>query len=132
MFEILKTVAEKSYSPYSGFKVAAVLEMKDGKYISGTNIENSSFPSSMCAERVAISVAHMQNIDFNEIVSVHIYSPDANFILAPCGGCRQVMTEHLNLDTYIIMYSNEGQYIAKTLDEMIPFSFVARNFLGKK
>ncbi|MGL5732603.1 MAG: cytidine deaminase [Metamycoplasmataceae bacterium] len=132
MFEILKAVAEKSYSPYSKFKVAAVLEMADGKYISGTNIENSSFPSSMCAERVAISVAHMQDIDFDNIVSVHVYSPGANFILVPCGGCRQVMTEHLNLKTNIVMYSNDGNFITKTLDEMIPYSFVAKDFLGKE
>ncbi|MGL5205839.1 MAG: cytidine deaminase [Metamycoplasmataceae bacterium] len=130
MFEILKTVANKSYSPYSKFKVAAVLEMADGKYVSGTNIENSAFPSSMCAERVAISAAYMQNVDFDTIMSVHIYSPNANFILAPCGGCRQVMTEHLKLETNIIMYSNDGKSITKTLDEMIPLSFVAKDFLG--
>ncbi|MGL5617932.1 MAG: cytidine deaminase [Metamycoplasmataceae bacterium] len=131
MFEILKVVAEKSYSPYSKFKVAVVLEMENGKYISGTNIENSSFPSSMCAERVAISVAHMQGVDFDSIISVHVYSPSANFILVPCGDCRQLMTEHLNLKTNIVMYSNDGKSITKTLDEIIPFSFIAKDFLGK-
>ncbi|MGL5205064.1 MAG: cytidine deaminase family protein, partial [Metamycoplasmataceae bacterium] len=65
MIEILKEIANKSYSPYSNFKVAVILEMKNGEYISGTNIENSSFPLSMCAERVAIGVAIMRGLDFN-------------------------------------------------------------------
>ncbi|MGL5308508.1 MAG: cytidine deaminase [Metamycoplasmataceae bacterium] len=131
MIEILKEIANKSYSPYSNFKVAVILEMKNGEYISGTNIENSSFPLSMCAERVAIGVAIMRGLDFNNIINVHVYSPNANFILVPCGGCRQVMTEHLNLETNIIMYSNDGKIVTKTLDELIPLSFIAKDILGK-
>ena len=32
---------EKSYSPYSNFKVGAAILLKDGSYIHGCNVENA-------------------------------------------------------------------------------------------
>lgn len=131
MIEKLKAIAENSYSPYSNFKVSAILESENGETYGGANIENIAFPSSMCAERVAISVAFMQRVNFAKIVNVHIFSPNANFILSPCGGCRQVMTEHLKLDTNIFMYSNDGKSKVMSLGELVPFAIPAKSFLGK-
>lgn len=45
---------KNSYSPYSKFKVSAVLETKEGELYTGVNIENASYPAGICAERVAI------------------------------------------------------------------------------
>ena len=45
---------EKSYSPYSSFRVGCAILLKDGNIISGTNIENASYSLCCCAERVAL------------------------------------------------------------------------------
>ena len=42
----------RSYSPYSNFKVGAILVCKNGKKYTGCNIENGGIQS-ICAERVA-------------------------------------------------------------------------------
>ena len=44
----------KSYSPYSKFKVGAALLCKNGKIYTGCNIENASYSETICAERVAL------------------------------------------------------------------------------
>ena len=44
----------KAYAVYSGFYVGAALLLDDGRIITGNNQENIAFPSSMCAERVAL------------------------------------------------------------------------------
>ena len=54
-----KKAREKAYARYSGFKVGAVIECKDGKLIYGANIENSSYGLTMCAERNAIFQAYL-------------------------------------------------------------------------
>ena len=50
---VLKAIEARklSYSPYSHFKVGAAVLAKDGSVFVGANIENSSYPLCMCAER---------------------------------------------------------------------------------
>ena len=55
--ELIKKAEEArklSYSPYSHFAVGAALLCKDGRVFIGTNVENSSYPLCMCAERNAL------------------------------------------------------------------------------
>ena len=54
MREKLIKLLDNSYSPYSNFKVAAILITKDGKEFYGVNVENASYGASICAERSAI------------------------------------------------------------------------------
>jgi cytidine deaminase len=130
MINKLREISNKSYSPYSKFKVAAILEEKSGRTHHGVNIENMAFPSSMCAERVAIGVAKVNDADFSKIINVHIFSPNADFFLAPCGSCRQVLTEHLNLKTKIYMYSNDSTTKVMTLEELVPEAILPSSLEG--
>mgnify|MGYP000565014028 CR=1 FL=1 len=57
----VKTIIEKafeaaknSYSPYSKFKVGACIEMRDGNYFLGTNIENAAVLVQLCAQNVML------------------------------------------------------------------------------
>ncbi|VEU68141.1 cytidine deaminase [Mycoplasmopsis pulmonis] len=54
IYNELKTLLEKSYSPYSKFKVASIVLDKGGKKFKGVNVENAAYPSGICAERSAL------------------------------------------------------------------------------
>ena len=61
-----------SYSPYSKFKVGAALLCKDGKVFKGANVENSSYPLCMCAERNALYSAMMNGYKKEDFVALAI------------------------------------------------------------
>ena len=54
MKEKLIKLLDNSHSPYSKYRVSAIVTMKDGKEFSGVNVENASFGATICAERNAI------------------------------------------------------------------------------
>ncbi len=131
LFKKLNDIANKAYVPYSNFHVSALFELKDGREFSGVNIENSSYPNTMCAERVGLYFAYNQNIDLREVKVIHIFSPDSKDILAPCGSCRQTLSEHIKPNTEIRMYDNKGQYISKKFSDILPFIIDPKNIRGE-
>jgi len=112
----------KAYSPYSKFKVGAAIELKDGSFIHGANIENASFGLSNCAERSAIFSAMSQGIDPNQFKSLTVIA-NHNHPVSPCGACRQVMYELLPDDCVITLANLDGQTKVMTKDELLPFGF---------
>lgn len=114
---------EKSYSPYSKFKVGAALETKNGNVYLGTNIENASFSATNCAERTAFynSIINGEK-DFSKIAVVGGKGDKITDFCLPCGVCRQVMSEFCNKDFDIICFN--GKEVKKFgLDEILPFEF---------
>jgi len=82
---------EQALALYSGFKVGAALETRDGRVYAGCNIENSSYGLTVCAERVALWKALSEGArEFSQIAVV----TDAATITSPCGACRQLLWEH--------------------------------------
>ncbi|MBE6573602.1 MAG: cytidine deaminase [Ruminococcaceae bacterium] len=115
-----------SYSPYSSFKVGAALLTKSGKVYTGTNIENSSFSATNCAERTAFFKAVSDGEkEFKAIAIVGGKNAEIKDACMPCGVCRQVMAEFCDKDFEIITAS-ENEIIVKTLDELLPESFQLR------
>lgn len=96
IIEKAKNLAKSAYAPYSGFRVASVALMSDGRYVEGTNQENASYPIGLCAERVllaaASSVAPGQSIKCIAI-TYESDSVDTAAPVAPCGICRQSLLE---------------------------------------
>jgi cytidine deaminase len=120
---------ELSYSPYSEFKVGAAILSKDGKIFYGANIENASYPLCMCAERNAIYNAMMDGYKKDDFVALAIIA-DTDEVCAPCGACRQVMSELLNKDTKIYMANLKGEIKETTPEELLPYAF-SSDALGK-
>ncbi|MGN1166886.1 MAG: cytidine deaminase [Lachnospiraceae bacterium] len=116
---------EFSYTPYSGFKVGAVLLTKEGKFYTGCNIENAAYTPTNCAERTAFFKAVSEGIrEFRAICIVGGKDGIVTEYAPPCGICRQVMMEFCNPDTFqIILAISEEQYQIFTLKELLPLGF---------
>lgn len=112
---------EKSYSPYSHYKVGAALLTTSGKIYTGCNIENAAYTPSNCAERTAIFKAVSEgDRDFAAIAVATINGG------APCGVCRQVIREFAP-NLIIIVGDIEGNYKVVTLPDLLPQSFGPEN-----
>lgn len=113
---------EKSYSPYSNFKVGAALLCESGEIISGCNIENAAYTPTNCAERTAVFTAVSQgHLRFNAIA---VCGGKAELSLAtPCGVCRQVLREFCSDDMPILCVTSADTYESTTLGDLLPKSF---------
>ena len=121
MFEKLKEYLNNSYSPYSNFKVAALVVTRDGKGFFGVNVENKSYGGSVCAERNAINSAISEGYtDFKEI---HILASEDYTM--PCFICRQTFTEFFDNNVKIYIYDNSGNKKEYELEEICPLLFEA-------
>ncbi len=110
---------ENAYAPYSKFKVGAALLTKSGIVYIGTNIENSSYSLTMCAERVAIYKAVSEGEKEFEAIAI---ASDSDDFTSPCGACRQVLFE-LAGNLTCIMVNNKGKHLSKRLVSLIPLAF---------
>ena len=111
-----------SYSPYSNFKVGAALLCKDGKVFVGANVENSSYPLCMCAERNALYNAMMNGYKKEDFVALAL-SADTDEPCSPCGACRQVISELFPRTAPIYMSNLKGDVKETNVDELLPFAF---------
>ena len=116
-FEAMKN----AYAPYSNYPVGAAILTTDGKVFFGANIENASYGATNCAERSAVFSAYSNGYRKDTIEALAIVS-DGKKVGAPCGICRQVLSELLNQDTPIIL-SNGTETIEKTIAELLPMQF---------
>ena len=117
-----KNARGMSYSPYSRFAVGAALLTKDGKVYLGANVENSSYPLCMCAERNALYNAMMNGYKKEDFVALAL-SADTDEPCSPCGACRQVISELFPKDAPIYMSNLKGDEKETTIAELLPFAF---------
>ena len=107
-----------AYVPYSNYRVGAALRTKSGRIFTGVNIESAAYPTTMCAERVAIFKAVSEGEKEFEAISVVTDNGGS-----PCGGCRQVMAE-FGLDTIVLIADGKGNLIKElTVAELLPEAF---------
>ena len=122
LYDEAKKVLPNSYSKYSNFKVAAVLKLKNGKTITGVNVENASFGLSNCAERSALFTAYSQGVKKEDIAEILITTEQDDFI-SPCGACRQVMNELMPANALVHLSNNKGQIKTLLNKELLPHAF---------
>ena len=115
--------SKNAYSKYSKFNVGAALLMNDGNIIIGANIENASFGLTNCAERSALYSAYSQGYIKEDIVKIAVVAHTEKAI-SPCGACRQVMSELLNVKCPIILSNIDKTDVKLTnIKELLPYMF---------
>jgi len=112
--------ATNSYSPFSNFKVGCAILLTNGEIVGGSNQENASYPAGICAERVALSTCSVNNENYQ-----------SKFPCAPCGICRQTISEYegrFEQEIEIIFPGENGQfYKVKSIQSILPLGFNANN-----
>ncbi len=121
MLNKLKELQKNSHSPYSNFRVAAIVKDVEGIEWYGVNVENASFGATNCAERSAIFTAVSNGS--KKLKEIHIIADLKNKPISPCGICRQVMAEFMEKDSMIFMYAQDGSVKKMNLQELLPYSF---------
>lgn len=107
-----------AYVPYSHYAVGAALLTDSGRVYDGVNVENAAFPTTMCAERVAIFKAVSEGEHKFEAIAVVTENAGS-----PCGSCRQVMAE-FGLDTVVLIADADGKIkFEVTVAQLLPEAF---------
>ena len=122
IIKLAKEAQNNSYSPYSSFPEGAVVVMKDGTYFLGANIENSSYPLTMCAERNALYNAYNHGYKKEDILLLGLIA-NTKEVCSPCGACRQVMSELMPLEAKVIMANKDEEYKEVSVKDLLPFAF---------
>lgn len=122
MKEILKKQLENSYSPYSHFRVSALVKMKDGKHFVGSNVENASFGATICAERVAITSAIAAGYKKKDFLHLYIMCENEK-IGMPCFLCRQMFLEFFEEDMLVTVMNPKGEKETFSVKELCPYPF---------
>jgi cytidine deaminase len=105
--------APGAYAPYSEFDVGAALLLRDGRVVTGVNVENASYPLGMCAERCALARAVAEGARPGDVEALAVTS-------SPCGGCRQWLHE---FGVERIIFLHEGDLLVRGPEELLPDSF---------
>ena len=120
----------KAYAPYSKFNVGAAILLENGEIVTGSNQENVSYPSGLCAERTAIYYAGAQYPEAKMLkmaITATSQNNPTTSPIPPCGACRQAISEYeVNQQMPIeIYFMGETGKVAKSnsLANLLPFMF---------
>ena len=126
LVEKAKKIRLTAYSKYSNFSVL----LENGQTINGSNQENAAYPSGLCAERTALFYANSKYPD-SKIVCLAIVAGSMSKInetpIAPCGGCRQVISEFETKQASpigIYFMGEKGKIVySNSIENLLPFKF---------
>lgn len=121
---------DKAYAPYSKFQVGAALLLDNGEVVTGSNQENASYPSGLCAERTAIFYAGAQYPKARvQQLAISAKSQNHQVVtpIPPCGACRQSIAEYeVRQESPIEIYfmGESGKVVkSNSLKELLPLVF---------
>ncbi|MEH6678911.1 MAG: cytidine deaminase [Sediminicola sp.] len=127
---------ENAYAPYSKFNVGAAVLLENGETITGNNQENASYPSGLCAERVAVFYAGAKypGVPIKAIaVTATSQKYQVDLPACPCGNCRQALSEYeqkQNKPIRLLLMGEIGEVIlCSSVADLLPLAFNG-SFLG--
>jgi cytidine deaminase len=123
LYACARSASDNAYSPYSGARVGACVVDDSGNVYSGCNVENSSYGLTQCAERNALAAAISAGMQPGAAHTILIYATGFE-ALAPCGACRQVMSELLADDALVVSCNSETEYRSWSIGELLPDPFI--------
>ena len=130
LVDLARAATDRSYAPYSHFRVGAAIELDNGEIVTGSNQENAAYPSGICAERTAAYYAHATYPDakFKAIAIAAIGTDGCEVAdpVAPCGACRQALLEFETLakhDVEVILVGSDAIYILPSVRSTLPLAF---------
>ena len=122
LLELANEARRRAYVPYSNYQVGAALRTSSGRIYTGCNVENAAYPTSMCAERVAVYKAVSEGDRKFEVIAV--VTPNGG---SPCGGCRQVLAE-FGLETLVLIADGNGKLVKETtVGGLLPGAFTPKD-----
>ncbi len=84
----------------------------------GVNVESAAYPTSICAERVAVFKAVSEGEREFDVLALVTDNGGS-----PCGACRQVLAE-FGLDIRVLIADGSGKLLrSTTVEELLPFAF---------
>ncbi len=119
---VAAATAARSHSPYSGFRVGAAVADAAGRTFAGTNVENSSYGLTICAERSAVFRAVAEGAGSLRGVAIWVEGEQP---VAPCGACLQVLAEFAEDPSHFSIHlgCSSGPSRTTTLAELLPAPF---------
>ena len=118
--DLAKEIAKKAYAPYSNFRVGAAVITESGNIYTGCNIENASYPATICAEDVAVFKAISEGETKINTLAVACIDAESDTAIFPCGISRQRMSE-FNTENVIVV-NNDG-FKKYKFSDILPFDF---------
>jgi len=122
LYAAARGASENAYAPYSGASVGACVLDGEGNVHSGCNVESASYGLTQCAERNALAAAINAGVRPGEIRALLVYARGFD-VLAPCGACRQVMSELLAPDALVVSCLSESDYSSWRVTDLLPHPF---------
>jgi cytidine deaminase len=120
--DLAASAAERSYSPYSHFRVGAALLLTNGAIVTGTNVENCSYRLTCCAEQSAVARAVAEHGPEIRVAAVAVANLNRAASM-PCGACRQTLSE-FGGDAVPVFYPGQnGAPETTTLGALLPHAF---------
>lgn len=113
-------VRAKAYAPYSNYAVGCALLDELGRTHLGCNVENCSYGSVLCAERVAMS---RMIVEGGRRVAVMVVVTSSAVPGFPCGACLQVLAEFGAGATVLAVDKAGAQYCSASFENLFPYSF---------
>ncbi len=130
LVDLAREATDRSYAPYSKFRVGAAIELSNGEIVTGSNQENAAYPSGTCAERTAAFYAHAAYPDAKfKAIAIAAIATDGHEIadpVAPGGACRQSLLEYETLageNVEVILIGSRAIYILPSVRSTLPLAF---------
>jgi cytidine deaminase len=113
LLELAEAAAADAYAPYSTFHVGAAALLRDGRVVTGVNVENAAYPLGVCAERCALARAVAEGARPGDVEAVAVTA-------SPCGGCRQWLMEFA-VDR--VVFPRGDELLVRSPADLLPESF---------